>query len=536
MKKIILGLLAGLLVFSFTPFLFSTRKFNIILITVDTLRADYLSSYNQDAPPTPEIDSLAKHGTLFEQAFTLMPVTLPAHGSILTSRPPHELKLFDNGQVYRETFPTVSEILKKQGYATAAFVSLGVLKKKFGLNRGFDLYDDDLPRHWRSAEDVNGALFSWMQEKQKAAFFAWIHYSEPHAPYLPEEHSADTEFFFDDVSVGRFSFLERELEKVELRLSPGSHTVTFRTIGEAKRSAYLRKFSIPKSSGVEIAFGPEWRKQKTQTGGHWWYFDSKGTIQLINPNPHKIEVNLTFAGGIEQTLPEILKNYAAEVKKIDRSIGSLRKKLKDLGLSNKTIVVLTADHGEGLDGHGLVGHGFTLYNELLNVPLIIHHPFLTRTTRVQELADHLDLMPTILDLAHIDETVQMRGRSLAKHVTWEPSYRYFRQNTRRPLSFASTPDGVAPSFAVQDGQFKLLYTRRGKSTQYKAFDLSVDPAEKNSLFRTDQALFTKPPFQEWKTLLTSYEKANAVARSERGSSSPDSEDVEMLRALGYTAE
>src|SRR5262245_36602550 len=117
--------------------IYSYRKYNVILISIDTLRADSLSCYNPDAIKTPNIDRIASQSVLFTRAHTEIPITLPAHASMLTSHHPHDLRLFNNGDIFVGKQTMITDILKEQGYHSAAFVSLGVLKGSFGLARGF---------------------------------------------------------------------------------------------------------------------------------------------------------------------------------------------------------------------------------------------------------------------------------------------------------------------------------------------------------------------------------------------------------------
>ena len=517
----------------------SFRTPNIVLVTVDTLRADYLSCYNPDAASTVEVDALARAGTQFNQAYTLMPVTLPAHASILTSRPPHELRLFDNGQVYREKFALLSEVLKQKGYSTSAFVSLGVLRKKFGLDRGFDVYNDVFlrGRWYRSAEEINAHVFAWLQE-QKKPFFAWIHYSDPHGPYLPDDGIPDTEVEFHPSVSEKIVLGARTVHHRNVKLRPGVNTIHFRILNQKDRprSGYLRKFTTIPANQVEIVFGPEWNRQNIQSQDGWMYFQSNGRIDLINRRERDQDVKLVFSGGMEQSFEEILQNYAKEVHQVDKSIGQLRSRLKELGRADNTIIVLTSDHGEGLQTHGVMGHGYPLYNELLRVPLLIYNPLSgNKQGHVEQVVDHLDIMPTILDLANIKTDAPMRGRSLSKFVTWMRWGNLFRDDQTPRLTFASTPSSVPASYAVQNGALKLIVDIRRKTPHFKAYDLQRDPFEKNNLVRSDRNILAKAPFPEWKSLLLRIDKQTQAAKSEPGKK-PDAEDAEMLKALGYTAQ
>ena len=121
------------------------KPVNILLVTLDTTRADRLGCYGYSAGETPNLDALAKRGVLFERAYAPAPMTLPSHASMFTGLWPPEHGITTNGQAsLKSGNPTLAELIRQQGYDTAAFVSAFVLLKRFGLDRGFDLYDDDL--------------------------------------------------------------------------------------------------------------------------------------------------------------------------------------------------------------------------------------------------------------------------------------------------------------------------------------------------------------------------------------------------------
>ena len=172
--------------------------YNVLLITLDTTRADHLGCYGYEGVDTPAIDSLGERGVRFDHAFTSMPMTLPAHTTILTGLEPYRHGVRNNGR-YR-LLPgqtTLAEILKEQGYATAAFVSSFVLDRRFGLDQGFDVYDFEVStKGWqgprslsneREANHVTAAAIEWLKshraESGSDPFFLWVHYFDPHAPY-----------------------------------------------------------------------------------------------------------------------------------------------------------------------------------------------------------------------------------------------------------------------------------------------------------------------------------------------------------------
>ena len=168
---------------------------NLLLITIDTLRADRLSCYSKAHLTTPNIDSLARRGVLFTRAFAHTSTTLPSHANILLGTTPLSHGVHDNSNfIVREEFTSIAEHLKVHGYSTAAFVGAYPLDSRFGLSQGFDLYDDDYDIRnvktdtggERTADIVVDRALGWL-DRQNSPWFLWIHCWDPHAPYDPPE-------------------------------------------------------------------------------------------------------------------------------------------------------------------------------------------------------------------------------------------------------------------------------------------------------------------------------------------------------------
>lgn len=167
---------------------------SVLLVTVDTLRADHVGAYGARTVKTPHIDALAREGVVFEEAVASAPLTLVSHATILSGLEPPRHGVRDNGVfVLGESVPTLATVLRGAGYATGAFVGAFVLDRRFGLARGFDVYDDRVERRTsggsvleseRPGAEVADAARAWMR-RQAGPFFAWVHLYDPHAPYAP---------------------------------------------------------------------------------------------------------------------------------------------------------------------------------------------------------------------------------------------------------------------------------------------------------------------------------------------------------------
>jgi len=236
---------------------------NLILITIDTLRADHLGSYGYAGVRTPVLDALAREGVRFSNAFSPVPLTLPAHCSILTGTYPTFHGVRDNsGFVLAPSQVTLAEVLKGAGYRTAAFVGAFVVDSKFGLGQGFDYYFDqfDLSRYenvspgyiQRTGDEVVRETVRWLglqRAKPGAPFFAWTHLYDPHDPYTPPEpylsrhrnNPYDGEIEFTDANVGTlFDCLRRNgVYDDTLIVVAGDHGESLGEHGESKHGFFI---------------------------------------------------------------------------------------------------------------------------------------------------------------------------------------------------------------------------------------------------------------------------------------------------------
>jgi arylsulfatase A-like enzyme/Flp pilus assembly protein TadD len=219
-----LAVLAGLLMLGTSTGLFAgDDRRSLLLITIDTLRADYLSCNGSKIVETPNLDRLAENGVNFTRARSPVPLTLPAHASILTGSYPSVHGVRDNGayRLPRDEL-TLAEILKAKGYETAAFVGAFVLDHRFGLAQGFDLYDDDLGSDVsmlenleaeRDAEAVVSAFSNWLDgQDTERPFFAWVHLYDPHAPYEPPEPYRSR--YAKDLYAGEVAYTDAAVGKI----------------------------------------------------------------------------------------------------------------------------------------------------------------------------------------------------------------------------------------------------------------------------------------------------------------------------------
>jgi len=229
-------------------------KWNVLLITLDTTRADRLGAYGCRTAQTPNLDRLAAEGVLFENAHSSVPLTLPSHSALFSGRYPIANRVRNNGNYFLpESEVTLAELLRDRGYDTRAVVAAFVLLSKFGVNQGFAVYDDSLDTHemirnYKSeipAELVHEKFSAWLGANDGRPFFYWVHFYDPHTPYRPPAEFArrfptgplglyDAEIAYMDLWVGRVlgSLRERGLLEHTLVVVAGDHGEAFGEHGE----------------------------------------------------------------------------------------------------------------------------------------------------------------------------------------------------------------------------------------------------------------------------------------------------------------
>ena len=233
---------------------------NVVLITIDTLRADHLGCYGYKQIKTPNIDALAADGTRFDRAFTVVPVTLPSHSAMLTGTYPMFSGMHDfSANKLSPLQPTLASVLKQNGYQTGAVIAAAVLDSRFGLNQGFDFYYDhfdfsrldeaNLDEMKRPGDAVADVALDWLSKNSQKKFFLWMHLYDPHLPYhLPAPYDRayaaqpyDGEIAFADEQVGRLlRFLkEKGLYQNTIIILCGDHGESLGEHGEKTHGFFI---------------------------------------------------------------------------------------------------------------------------------------------------------------------------------------------------------------------------------------------------------------------------------------------------------
>ena len=495
---------------------------NVLLIVVDTLRADFVGSYGGPAA-TPNMDALAAEGVRFERAYTHIPITVPSHASMFTSLLPTGHGVHTNFSGLNAEHRTLAELLAESYRDTAAFVSLGVLKANAGLAQGFHEYHDRFGLDWwKPAEEITRQLLTWVGRRSRAPFFLWAHYSDPHSPYaapgLPwpamrVEHRGRT---------SEPIILDATTTPIPLTLPPGETLVRISPAeGHRLREARLRDIRA-RNRIIEVSCAARCRPDR-----HEGFFIRLPAILIVrNPSGREVTTDLLIRPEEILELPDVRTRYAEEVEYADEQIGRLVAGLREAGHFDDTLVIFTADHGEGLGDHGGragLGHVSQLYESQLRVPLILRWPGRLPAGMVVDVPVSLvDLLPTVIDLLEVPDTSQRTGRSLVSVMADASG-----AAAAPPPIVAETFQPEAPmdlKALVADGD-KIIVTPQDED-RVELYDLVADREERVNRAAEETALVAdlRRRLQGELENVTVHE-ANELELSE--------EELRRLRTLGY---
>jgi len=415
-----------------------TRKPNVLLIVVDTLRKDHLGCYGYPRNTSPNVDRLARDSRRYDRAISQAPWTAPSMASLLTSQYPGVLGIEDEAAILEDDWVVLPEVLREHGYVTAAVVSHLYCSSRWNFDQGFDFFDEsNIQGHNDSTSTgVTTEALMFLANRTDAPFFLLLHYFDPHDTYL--EHAG-------------FPFASDE------------------------------EYHGPVTGAL--------------------------TSDRLRHLPEDLR---------PEDIAEIVRHYDSEIAFTDRQIGKVLDRLRDLNLYDDTLIVFTSDHGEEFREHGSFRHGYTLYDELINVPLIIKAPD-SRGESVDDTVALLDVYPTILDLAGISVEHELQGNSLADSSTREERARtVFSETSRKNLLLR----------AAVTREHKLILDLH--SADFEFYALSADPGEQHDL--ADQNPDGYPALQE---SLQSWLNETSATRGEGARIELTPEEQERLRALGY---
>ncbi len=427
---------------------------NIILISVDTLRADALKCCGNIKMRTPNIDMLAQEGILFTSAYCQIPQTGPSHASMLTGKYPQTLSMLDNGTRLGSEHAVLPEILAEKGALTGAVVSGYPLDSVLcGLDRGFSFYDDEFTVSRcgvaleKTADETTERAVQWLKTQPLGhPFFLFVHYYDPHGPYNPPE---------------KFTGFYEDKNNIFTDVLPGQ--------------------------SPEI---PSYQKSG----------------DISDPKHYQ-------------------RMYAAEISFVDSEIGNLIAYIEKSGLEDKTVFILTADHGESMGEHEYYfDHGHNIYQESVKIPLIIKFPKSEGNRKSAEVVETVDIMPTVLDILNIPVPEGTEGESfyslLKNHSETIPDARAFMTTGSVYLRDPS----AEPLVGMADSKYKLIFDF--STDKYTLFDLAFDPDENVNVINSvpEAASFMKKYLlSQWAGLVEGTSESAELSE----------EDRKKLNSLGY---
>jgi len=495
---------------------------NILLIEIDTLRADHLGCYGGDIS-TPVVDAIAARGVRFARARSHIPITGPSHASLFTSLLPMEHGVLNNAQALRKEFPTLAEASRSSGRHTSAVISLGVLQRQFGFDRGFDRYGDGFPRDWlKDAAEVTDEVLALTDTGFSEPYLLWAHYADPHEPYAPSDDSYPRfDLRLDGESIGTIDAGGRGF-RFDVDLAVGESVLEFVPIDRGEPGRVYRVDNLLLDDpAVEVEAIEGWNVIPRRMSRTTYESKMPASVRLTNPGPGVVQTGMLVSCKKLLSKPEIREAYAGEVEFVDRQIGRLMAGLEERGLLRDTLVVFFSDHGEGLGNHNHVGHISQLYDSLIHVPLIFSWPErLPEGVVIDAPVSLIDVFPTIAELMALDGPGRPSGASLVSLMRGEsPPARPVIAATYRPESFSDKRAIVA------DG-FKYIHSWRDDQEKEELYDVVNDPGELTNLAESRPEVLER--------------LRNDLARrlAEMAQTAPvevelSEEDKAQLRALGY---
>jgi arylsulfatase A-like enzyme len=451
----------------------SPARPNVILISLDTLRADAVGRYGDRRDTSPNLDAFLGQSLVFTRAYAPEPHTLTSHMSLFTSLHPisHGVEgKLSGGMALAPHIPTLTGELAKAGYTTAAFVNGGFLHPRFGLKREFDHYDyfSDIERGpapgetrlGRTAAETNEVVFAWLDAHADEPFFLFVHYFDPHSDWTARPYDSPAE--------------------------------------------YREEFAGP-----------------TAARSDWESTGAGGSTFLESANRQRRQLS-------DALREELRALYHAGVRYTDDRFGELVAGLRDRGIFDDALVVLLADHGEEFQEHGRLLHT-QLYEECVRIPMGLRLPggVAAGNAERHELVGIVDVMPTILDRLGLPEPAGLQGHSLlplanagaeTNDATWQD----------RALFFVS---GASGRFALRREDWKFYSDLDGGTLEL--YDLASDPDERQNLAGRDWDAATQAlsELQRWRA------NAPAPYREAKPEPVDlDDATIRQLRSLGYAGD
>ena len=398
-------------------------KLNVIILDICSARADHFGFNGYKRGTTPEIDKLAKKSVVFDQAWAQSSWCLPNYATLFTGHIPEVHGQYTNlpFQDLPSFETTLAQKMKESGYRTGGFTGGVYFLPAWGLDRGFDRFTNRFSTTTALPAEFSSYssdVLDWIGKDSRKPFFVYATVDDLHSPY----QSDDPETF-----------------------DPGYEGVAHST--DVLSVRFFRAYNgEPLDEGSPL----------------------QGTLERFRQDKRAVE--------------HVAAHYDAALKQADGSIAAFVRRLKQLGLWDKTVVIITGDHGELLGEHGLLGHTEGIYEPILRVPLLVHFPGREDLAgrRLHDLVERVDLMPTVLDIGKAPTRgLELQGKSLLPLLEGSaPRLReYAFASSKRNM--ARVTDRALDERAVRDERWKLHWYLH--KDRFELYDLQNDPGETEDL-------------------------------------------------------
>ncbi|HVD76201.1 MAG TPA: sulfatase [Vicinamibacteria bacterium] len=453
----------------------------VILVQLDTLRKDHLDVFGYERPTAPILRGLAGEGALFQNAITQTSWTKAETPSIMTSLYPTTHGVHQIPDRLPAAATTIAEAYRQAGYATLSYSSVVFTGQFTNLHQGFEeLHEGEStagragPRGAKTSREYVDRLVDWLGDHRDVPFFVYLHFFDPHAPYEPNR-PYDT--MWADPK-GREEYL-RQQEVLKKTITDAFMAQR----GMATRAQLVEAGVDPESY---IRYSKDW--------------------------------------------------YDGAIRGMDTEIGRLVERLRELGLGERTLLALYADHGEEFHDHGRMWHGQSVYGEMIRVPLILWGPGrVAKGVNVDEPVELIDVMPTLLDLSGVPLPAGVQGQSMRPLLTKEAGGGWKHRPPiaeKQPMGGTDFPE-ASESYAIMDGNWKLIHnvTRPPEKPEFELFDFYQDPLDQKNVAAEHPDVVDRLG-----KMLDGWHQMAAAAKLK-----PDSEltkgmskeQLEQLRSLGY---
>lgn len=425
---------------------------NVILMVLDTQRADHLSCYGYHRDTSPTLSQFAEQGILFENAISQSSWTWPATASILTGLYPYGHGVTnDESSFLVNSIVTLAEILEENHFTTFGLSGNPLISKDKNFDQGFATFIE-VP--WARAEHLNHRFLKWLDRNKKLQFFAYLHYMDPHDPYR----------------------------------APGEYYDMF-------DPDYKGKYNFRKGNDVRNAVNPLWK--------------------AINYGLLDIE----YTG---RDIEHLAALYDGEIRYWDNQFSILLESLKELNILNKTIIVITSDHGEEFLEHGKLKHRIQLYDETIKVPLVIWFPDIIEGKRIPEQVETVAIYATLCKMLGIEIPKDIQGESLLPGINAKSRNSHAYSQTEHAFIFGRE---TVTKNSVRTREWKLIHTP--SENEYELYDLLEDNGELKNLFGSHLGIENdlKSKLEEWVS-----KTKKIMPETRRGI---DQQTMKKLRSLGY---